>query len=102
MPANSILVAGKPFNEEFEAAKDLAFAYGQMFYEKRLAVKTSGQKLEGINAKDIDTSCLIFALKTRFHKTYGERQKIEQTVTPGGNVKSFELSYKLESEGDDE
>lgn len=62
---------------DFALAKELAFAKSQHFYEQRLMIKVSGQEVKGIKAKDIDTSCLIFALKTRFRKDYTEKTDIE-------------------------
>ena len=63
---------------EWKAAKKTATEKAQSFFEKRLIAKTSGQKFnnENFDTKLIDNSCLIFALKTRFHKTYGEKQEI--------------------------
>ena len=62
---------------DFAEAKDIGVAKSQKFYEQRLVAKLSGAtdqlKKQGINTKDIDTSCLIFALKTRFHKTFSEK-----------------------------
>ena len=62
---------------EFKEAKDIAFAKSQEFFEKRLIAKASGAeiKTKGFNKKEIDTACLIFALKTRFHKDYGDVSK---------------------------
>ncbi len=64
---------------EWVEAKDIGFMKAQSFLEKRLIAKTSGSsiKQKNFDAKLIDTQCLMFALKTRFHKTYGERQKLE-------------------------
>lgn len=72
---------------EFKDAKDIAFQKAQLFFEKRLVVKISGQKLDGINAKDIDGQCLMFGLKTRFHPTYGDRAPNDS------NKNSFSLEY---------
>lgn len=60
---------------EFKEAKEIGQAKAQQFMEKRLIAKISGQKIEGVDKKDIDNSCLIFALKTRFHKDYGDVSK---------------------------
>lgn len=64
---------------EWKEAKDIAFQKSQEFFEKRLVAKVSGQKINGLNIKDIDTSCLIFALKTRYHACYGEKKETELT-----------------------
>ena len=65
---------------EFKKAKEIGTMAGQDFMEKRLAAKISGQKINGLNVKDIDNSCLIFALKTRFHKTYGDKHEEKDAV----------------------
>lgn len=65
-------------HEDWAAAKKEAQERAQKFFEQRLILKISGQQIKGVNSRDIDTSCLIFALKTRFHKTYAE--KTEQIV----------------------
>lgn len=65
---------------DWKEAKQEAIECAQKFFESRLIAKIAGQEIKGLKVRDIDTSCLIFALKTRFHKTYGETQKIEQTV----------------------
>ena len=51
------------------------------YFERLLLAKTSGQKIAGFNAKDADTSCLIFALKTRFHKIYGARLDVTADIS---------------------
>jgi hypothetical protein len=65
---------------EFAEAKKKATAKAQEFFESRLAAKISGQQIPGINTKNIDTACLIFALKTRFHETYSEKKEEEKQV----------------------
>lgn len=65
------------FSEAIKKGEALSIAY----FEKLLLAKTSGQKIKGFNAKDSDTSCLIFALKTRFHKIYGNKLDINADVT---------------------
>lgn len=67
---------------EFKEAKLIGLQKAQEFFEKRLIAKVAGQKIQGIDSKTIDTSCLIFALKTRFHETYSEKQNID--ITTGG------------------
>lgn len=59
---------------EFAQAKKDAMQSAFNFWEKLLVAKAYGQK------KDIDITAVIFALKTRFHKEYGEYQKIAHTT----------------------
>lgn len=50
------------------------------FYENLLIKKLSDKKItraSKTDPKNIDTSCLIFTLKTRFHGTYGDVTKHE-------------------------
>jgi hypothetical protein len=81
------------FREAVEAGQQLA----QKFYEQRLTAKISGQKINGVNTKDIDTSCLIFALKTRFHKDYGEKQQIDANIRTE-TLESYLLRTKDQNE----
>lgn len=70
-------------HKDWKQAKAKAIEEAQKFFESRLLAKLSGQKLtEGFDIKMVDTACLIFALKTRFHKTYGENKDIDISVTP--------------------
>ena len=56
---------------------------GQEWFEKILLAKVSGQKIKGFDHNRSSDSCLIFALKTRFHKDYGNKDKIElETKAP--------------------
>lgn len=64
-----------------------------LYFEKVLSAKVSGQSVKGFDHKKSDTSCLIFALKTRFHNVYGEKREIDLkssdgTMSPNG----FDLS----------
>lgn len=71
----STLYGWEEIHPEWKEAKLAATEKAQSFFEKRLIAKTSGQKFKNadFDVKLIDNSCLIFALKTRFHKTYGEK-----------------------------
>jgi len=73
---------------EFKEAKEFGRSKGLKFFESLLRQKLTGKENElmGIKAKDIDTTSVIFALKTRYHTVYGERQKIEHTSGEGGIV----------------
>lgn len=64
---------------EWKKAKGIAFNKAQQFMEQRLIAKIAGQTIQGVDTKKIDTTCLIFALKTRFHETYGDRNKVEHS-----------------------
>ena len=64
---------------EFAEAKDIATSKAQMFFEKRLNWKLSGDQKIVQKSKNVDVSCLIFALKTRFSKDYSDKQIVEQT-----------------------
>lgn len=64
---------------DFKTAKKIGTQKALKFHENLLRQKLTGMDTEKVKSKKIDTACLIFALKTRFHATYGERQKVEQT-----------------------
>jgi DNA primase len=78
---------------EWAKAKREAMEAAQKFFEQRLMVKVAGKDLssKGIDPKLIDTACLIFALKTRFHKTYSEKKEIELE-----HKGAINLNYKLD------
>jgi hypothetical protein len=61
---------------EFKQAHDRGLRKGLDFYEKLLRKKAS-KKTEG------DTTALIFTLKTRFHKIYGDKSKLDLTSSDG-------------------
>lgn len=65
-------------HEDFAKAKDEAMQLAQEFFESKLEIKLNEKDSR---SKNIDTTCLIFALKTRFHKTYGEKQQIEHNIS---------------------
>ena len=73
---------------EFKVAHDKGLQLAQEFFESRLSAKISGQEIKGIDVKKIDTTALIFALKTRFHETYGDKTNL---IAPGGI--NINLSY---------
>jgi hypothetical protein len=70
---------------EWKAAKKEAFDTAFNFWEKLLISKAVGQK------KDIDLTAVIFTLKTRFHKEYGEYQKIAHVGAD--EEKPIEISF---------
>lgn len=76
------------FSESIREGLDL----GLKMFEKILMAKVSGQKIDNFDSKKSDTSCLIFAMKTRFHKVYGDVQKHEIS---GNNGSAINLAYNL-------
>ena len=64
---------------EWKRAKRAGQERALDFFETRLVAKVSGQDIVGFDPKKSDTSCLIFALKTRFHTIYGEKQELNHT-----------------------
>jgi hypothetical protein len=64
-------------HEEFKEAKKQAEEKALKFFEDRLAGKLAGVEVKGFDPKKVDTTLLIFAMKTRFHKIYGDRLKHE-------------------------
>lgn len=82
---------------EFKEAKEIAFQKAQRFFEQRLMAKVAGMKIKNVDQKLIDTSCLIFALKTRFHKDYSEKQQVNHT----NNGESFDFNIVSTGEKND-
>lgn len=77
---------------EFKEAKELAMQEALSYFETRAFAKTSGQKIDGINAKDIDAYVLMGMLKTRFHKIYGD--KVQHDVTDEAKA-GLKLAYNI-------
>lgn len=57
----------------FKQAKRKGFEKGKRLFEAILLSKVRGEPIKGINLKNSDTACLIFALKTRYRDTYSEK-----------------------------
>jgi hypothetical protein len=75
---------------EFKEAKDIGVQKALKWHEQILSAKMSGRELKGFDPKKSDSTCLIFALKTRFHKEYGERQIIEHDIRPSFEIVGFD------------
>lgn len=61
---------------EWKEAKSIAEVKALEFFETRLIASITGQKVANFDPKLCNPTLMIFALKTRFHKQYGEK-KIE-------------------------
>jgi hypothetical protein len=77
-------------HSEFMEAKSIGQMSALDYLETRLTAKISGQKFsdKNFNPKDIDTAMTIFALKTRFHKIYGEKKDVELSGNIGISIDS--------------
>jgi len=73
----STMYEWEALHEDWATAKRRAIEEAQKFFESRLIAKIAGQDLPGFDSRKVDTACLIFALKTRFHKTYGEKKDVK-------------------------
>jgi hypothetical protein len=70
--------------EEWANVKAIALAKSLSFYEQRASAKVSGQKIDGINTKDID----------RFHKIYGDKSRLEHDITEEAKG-ALKLAYNI-------
>lgn len=59
---------------EWKEAKEQAEMAALDFFETRLIAGISGQKIPNFDHKLSNPTLMIFALKTRFHKVYGEKR----------------------------
>ncbi len=82
-------------HQEWAEAKETAKCLSLDFMESRAAAKMSGQKIEGINAKDIDAYVLMGMLKTRFYKIYGD--KVQHDISDD-TKQAIKLKYKLDEQ----
>jgi hypothetical protein len=67
-------------HKEFGEAKDIADSLALLFYEKLLSAKASGRNIEGFDHKKSDIAAILFPLKTRFWRLYGERPELNQSI----------------------
>ena len=66
---------------EFGTAINKGYAKAQRFFEQRLILMAKGDTsdaTEGVR-DNVNMTALIFTLKTRFHKYFGNKQTIEHT-----------------------
>lgn len=92
---------------EWKEAKETAQVAAQAWFETRLISIISGRKYTKDEADKmkfdpslVNTSGLIFALKTRFHQDYGERNK--QEVLLEGSPSFTIVPYKGDKDGDED
>lgn len=62
-------------HQDWKEAKERGEMAALSFFETRLMAGISGQKVQNFDHKLSNPTLLIFALKTRFHKTYGEKKE---------------------------
>jgi transposase len=62
---------------EFSASIKRGIGKSQRHFEKLLAAKVSGQTIKGFDQKKSDLTGIIFALKTRFFRDWGDIMKHE-------------------------
>jgi hypothetical protein len=71
---------------EFKEAHRLGKLSAMRFFETMLVNASMGiipQQLKAMGSKKLDITAIIFALKTRFHQDYGEKQQIDHTSSDG-------------------
>lgn len=71
---------------EFKEAHQIGKQSALKFFETMLINCTMGtipQQLQNMGSKKLDVSAIIFALKTRFHLDYGEKQYVDHTSSDG-------------------
>jgi len=71
---------------EFKKAVDTGKAKALIFFEELLLAGSSGvmpKELQDKKSKGINLSGVIFALKTRFHREYGEKQQVDHVSSDG-------------------
>ena len=62
---------------EFSDAIKRGKQKGQKYFENIMMHKITGKITDQFDPKKSDTTLLIFALKTRFHKDFGNKDKVE-------------------------
>jgi len=68
-------------------------ALGQQRFEKILLAKIGGEDIPGFDPRLCSDTLLLFALKTRFHKDYGNKDKVELATNA-----PIILNYKIDDE----
>lgn len=68
---------------EWKEAKEIGYHLGLYFYENLNISKATGK------VKKVDGYSVQFTLRTRFHKEYGEQQKLEHNLSNNAISVSF-------------
>ena len=79
---------------EWKEAKAIGYSAGLKFFEQLLTAKSLGvlpEALKKQGSKGIDITAVIFALKTRFHKEYGEINQLAHSVD--GNSGALQINF---------
>jgi len=78
----------------WKEAKEFAVSKGLLWFERLLRAGMIGKTIT-VNSEEVklDKTLIIFTLKTRFHKIYGEIQKHSMEEE---TLKEFKLAYKLD------
>lgn len=64
-------------HDDFKKAKEVGEGKAMQLFEKVMISHTIGKSVEGLDLKKSNVTMAIFAMKTRFHKVYGDRMKHE-------------------------
>jgi hypothetical protein len=94
---------------EFAEAHAIGKQAALKFFELMLINCAMGivpEQLKKLGSKKVDVTAVIFALKTRFHREYGEVQKVDHTTSDGSmspqGMTDEELKAKLKDYGIDQ
>lgn len=75
---------------EWKEAKGIGYERGLKFFETLLITKAVGRKLKN-SEYGIDLSAATFALRSRFHKEYGDKVQHDVEVNPNANKITVEF-----------
>ena len=78
---------------EFAAAHEAGKAAALAFMEQLLMAKASGRRINGLDPMKMDTTAIIFKLKTNFHQDFGEEAKVDLT----SDGKPLEFKFEVVS-----
>ena len=84
---------------DWAAAKEIGYQKGLLFFESMLSSNAMGimpEQLKKLKSDGINLQAVMFALRTRFHEEYSERQKVEHAVDDGSINVHFKKSKHKE------
>jgi hypothetical protein len=72
--------------KQFNEAKEIGSSLGKKYFETLLIAKMRGGGVAGLDTKKMDTTLIIFALKTRYRDTYHDKIEVQSEANISINI----------------